>query len=178
MEQPHLNLSEANSPSPSPVGSLQGIYLRLFSNSVAKTKAVNSRELCYPDNVHNFDLRLTGSEGILESPLTHYPPGLLCDGSSLYPRDKALNSSSRDFSWILVAEIMWKLEMECHCLAHLWENTVELQFPKTFVQVTVIVICGLSSTLPRIMRVENHTEDSKPPSRPYQVQVVYLCFKN
>ncbi|CAH3166411.1 unnamed protein product [Pocillopora meandrina] len=67
---------------------------------------------------------------------------------------------------------MCKLEMECHCLVHLWENTVELQFPKTFVQVTVIVICGFTSTLPRIMRVENHTEDSKPPSRPYQVQVV------
>ena len=74
VEQPHLYLSEANSPSLSPVGSLQGIYLGLFSDSVAKIKAV-----CYSDDVHNFDLKLTGSEGILESPLTYYPPGLFCE---------------------------------------------------------------------------------------------------
>ena len=90
VEQPHLNLSEANSPSPSPVGSLQGIYLRLFSDSVAKTKAVNSSELCYPDNVHNFDLRLTGSEGILESPLTYYPPGLLCEWLITVPEGQSV----------------------------------------------------------------------------------------
>lgn len=44
-----------------------------------KTKAVNSYELCYPDNDHNQDLKLTGSEGVLESPLTYYPPGLFCE---------------------------------------------------------------------------------------------------
>nr|XP_058973191.1 cubilin-like [Pocillopora verrucosa] len=55
-----------------------------------KTKAVNSSELCYPDNVHNFDLRLTGSEGILESPLTYYPPGLFCEWLITVPEGQSV----------------------------------------------------------------------------------------
>lgn len=92
MEQPHLNLSVANSPLLTPWDHLKEFLKDFFPlfDSVAKTKAVNSSELCYPDNVHNFDLRLTGSEGILESPLTYYPPGLLCEWLITVPEGQSV----------------------------------------------------------------------------------------
>ncbi|XP_022781150.1 tolloid-like protein 1 isoform X2 [Stylophora pistillata] len=62
-----------------------------------KTKAVNSYELCYPGNVHNYDLRLTGSEGILESPLTHYPPSLFCEWLITVPEEHSIELSFERF---------------------------------------------------------------------------------
>ena len=40
---------------------------------------VFSEELCLPGNPNNYNLKLTGSEGTLQSPLQYYPPDVRCD---------------------------------------------------------------------------------------------------
>ena len=51
---------------------------------------VNSKELCLPGNKHNNNLRLTGYNGTLKTPLKYYPPDLTCIWVITVPEGKVV----------------------------------------------------------------------------------------
>ena len=55
--------------------------------------AVVSEELCLPGNTNNDNLKLTGSDGAIQSPLVYYPPDLNCDWLITVPEDNTVELS-------------------------------------------------------------------------------------
>ena len=49
--------------------------------------------LCLPGNTNNANLKLTGWDGTLESPLVYYPPNLNCDWLITVPEENTLELS-------------------------------------------------------------------------------------
>lgn len=58
---------------------------------------VGSNSSCLPGNVHNNDLRLTGSSGTLKTPQDYYPPGLNCNWLITVPEGKTVELTFNRF---------------------------------------------------------------------------------
>jgi len=57
----------------------------------------SSNSSCLPGNVHNNDLRLTGSSGTLKTPQDYYPPGLNCNWLITVPEGKTVELTFNRF---------------------------------------------------------------------------------
>ncbi|KAL9973599.1 hypothetical protein ACROYT_G020075 [Oculina patagonica] len=64
-----------------------------FKAHFEAVEPIVSEELCLPGNTNNDNLKLTGSDGTLQSPLVYYPPDLNCDWLITVPEGNTVELS-------------------------------------------------------------------------------------